>query len=476
MKKILIISLISLLCLLLIGCSKESSEDILADNDQNPEELPQPEDIKDTPEIKRTPPRLDNPITPTEKPVREETTSSTTVVASDLLQPGDITYLGAFRLPEPSGGSGWGYSGYGATFYPNGDPSSNDNHPGSIFAIGHEYQQQISEISIPEPINSKTLENLNTAATLQPFADIRGGLFGELEIPRADIVYYYNKLYFAWGQHFEFQFSPTHGRSSLDLSNPQTEGLWSVDSIANYAVNDYLFEIPASWVAANTPGKPLATGRFRDGLWSGRGPALFAISPNPSNRILDTTTLLLYGTQEPENVEITSDESMNINSFSETDEWSGGEWLTSGNKAAMVLVGTKGIGKTWYGFANGVVWPVDYCDEGEDPAVEDCPPVPDWPYDQRGWWSEDIQAQMIFYNPDDLAAVARREINSWKPQPYAALNLDSYLIDPGFDYERGKRYLLGAPAFDRENGFLYLFERMADGQDELSVVHVLSVG
>ena len=67
-------------------------------------------------------------------------------------------------------------------------------------------------------------------------------------------------------------------------------------------------------------------------------------------------------------------------------------------------------------------------------------------------------------------------MNSWEPQPYATLNLNSYLLDPGFDFERGKRYLLGAPAFDRENGFLYIFERMTDGPDELSVVHVLSVG
>ncbi|MDP3990528.1 MAG: hypothetical protein Q8Q01_04980 [archaeon] len=463
MKKILALIVITLFCLFLVGCSKDSSENVLQENQ---EEISPPEDIQDTPEVRRTPPRLDNSNTLTE----ETTSPPQTATPSGLLQPGDITYLGAFRLPEPSGGSGWGYSGYAATFYPNGDPSSNDNYPGSIFAVGHEYQQQVSEISIPEPINSKNLENLNAATTLQPFADIRGNLYGEQEIPRAGLVYYNNKLYFAWGQHFEFEITPTHGRSNVDLSNPQTEGLWSVDDFTNYVVNDYMFEIPSSWVATNTPGKPLATGRFRDGLWSGRGPALFAISTNPTNRVLDTTTLLLYGTPEQGNPEIISDESMAMNSFSETDEWSGGEWLTSGNKAALVFVGTKGVGKTWYGFANGIEYPTS----GDENEIY--PDVPDWPNDQRGWWSEDIQAQMIFYNPNDLAAVAKGEMNSWEPQPYATLNLNPYLIDPGFEIERGKRYSLGAPAFDRENGLFYVFERMADGPDELSVVHVFKVG
>jgi len=52
--------------------------------------------------------------------------------------------------------------------------------------------------------------------------------------------------------------------------------------------------------------------------------------------------------------------------------------------------------------------------------------------------------------------------------------LDEYLFDPGYDFERGKRYLLGAAAFDRENGLLYIVERMAD-EAERSLIHVFQV-
>jgi len=49
------------------------------------------------------------------------------------------------------------------------------------------------------------------------------------------------------------------------------------------------------------------------------------------------------------------------------------------------------------------------------------------------------------------------------------------LFDPGFNFERGKRYLVGAASSDRARGLLYVFERMAD-EDEKSLVHVWKVG
>ena len=132
------------------------------------------------------------------------------------------------------------------------------------------------------------------------------------------------------------------------------------------------------------------------------------------------------------------------------------------------MVGTKATGKSWYGFANGVVYPTS---GDEDEEVPDVPP---WPYDDRGWWSEGITAQIIFYNPSDLADVAKGSRKSWEPQPYASLDLTKYLFDPGFDYERQKRYLVGGASFDRERDILYLFERRGDG--DRSLIHVFNIG
>jgi hypothetical protein len=154
--------------------------------------------------------------------------------------------------------------------------------------------------------------------------------------------------------------------------------------------------------------------------------------------------------------------------YSEPDEWSGGAWLTDGEKSAVILVGTKAVGDSWYGFSNGVVYPIS----GDPDDVY--PEVPDWPHDDRGWWSEDISAQMIFFDASELAKVATGALENWDPQPYATLTLDEYLYDPGFDYVRYKRYLLGAIAFNRENGFLYIIERLAD-EDDRSLIHVFRI-
>ncbi len=404
---------------------------------------------------------------------------------TSLLQPGELIYLGAFRLPAGSGDSNWEYSGYAMTCYPGGDPDGpDDGFPGSLFILGHDQHQLVSEVSIPIPVVSarKDPADLNVAATLQPFADITGGMFGALELPRAGLEYLppqagqeSGKLHFAWGQHFQFEQAPSHGWAGLDLSNPQPAGPWYLDGFTNYVGNDYLFEIPAAWAELHTPGLRLATGRFRDGIWGGLGPALLAIGPwtegnppAPGARLARVTPLLLYGQPMAGAAEIDVSGGFKMNGFAEPDEWSGGAWLTAGERAAVVLVGTKALGKSWYGFSNGVVYPTS-----GDPN-ETYPEVPPWPHDQRGWWSEEIQAQMLFFNPDELAAVAHGQMPIWGPQPYATLDLTAFLLDPGFDYERAKRYLAGALAFDRENDLIYLVERMAD-ENEKSVVHVLAI-
>ncbi len=87
--------------------------------------------------------------------------------------------------------------------------------------------------------------------------------------------------------------------------------------------------------------------------------------------------------------------------------------------------------------------------------------------------AENISARILFYDPADLAKVASRTMETHEPQPYAMLDIDEYLLDPGYDYEMGKRYLVGAAAFDRENGILYLMERLAD--EDKSVVHAWKV-
>jgi hypothetical protein len=401
------------------------------------------------------------------------------------IQPSDLVYRGAFRLPEGSKGTSWEYSGHAMAYFPGGDPDGpDDGYPGSIFATGHDHQQCVSEISIPAPVISPTkrLDKLNTARTLQSFQDINN-IFGDLEIPCAGLAYLpaqglqtTEKLYFCWGQHFQFEQAPSHGWCELNLSSPNVAGPWLFDGYSNYVTNDYMFEIPKRWADANTPRQLLATGRFREGGWSGRGPALFTFGPwnhgnppAPNATLNDLTPLLLYGVQLPGIPEIENHDSMEINGYKACDHWSGGAWLTAGNRSAVVFLGTKAVGDCWYGFANGVVWPIDCGMEGSAP----CPDVPDWPYDNRGWWAEDYTAQIIFYDPADLAGVAKGTIQPCKPQPYAVLNINPYLFAPDIDVAGYKRDLVGAMGFDRARGLLYVFERQADGNK--SLIHVWAI-
>jgi hypothetical protein len=402
--------------------------------------------------------------------------------SDSLIRPEDFSYLGFFRLPEPSGGSDWDYSGHGLTFYPDGDPEgSDDDFPGSLFGFGHDQQLFVSEITIPIPAVTDNLEEANTAQTLQPFSDLTGGIFSapEMTIPRAGIEYLPEPephLHFTFGQHIQ-DFEPSHGWANLDLSNPEAQGAWVFDGYTNYVTNDYLFEIPPEWADAIAPGPLLASGRAREGLWSGRGPGLFAYSPgdpgnplSPGDAISGVMPLLLYGEQFPDQPDVVSTTDQAVTDYREADHWWGGAWITSVDASGVVFAGTKALGEEWYGFSNGVVWEHDCADH--DPPT--CPNVPEWPYDNRGFWADDYQAQIIFYNPSDLVAVAAGEMESWEPQPYAVFVIDEYLLDPELNHEEYKRDLVGGVAFDRENCLFYLVERLADQYQ--SVIHVWSVG
>ncbi len=55
-------------------------------------------------------------------------------VFAERINPGDLEYKGAFRLPN---GPEWEYNGYALTYYPKGDPYGNvDGYTGSLLSWG----------------------------------------------------------------------------------------------------------------------------------------------------------------------------------------------------------------------------------------------------------------------------------------------------------------------------------------------------
>ncbi len=426
---------------------------------------------------------------------------------ADLIQPEDLVYQGAFRLPggdEPP--LTFAYGGNAMSFNP-------DNN--TLFVSGHDRiaygglpdGNQVAEVSIPAPVISRDLADLPLAEFVQDFQDVTAGYFTNLEeIPKMGLQYLNRPetgplLHIAWGQHLQPQDEASHAWISADFTAPNLQGVWFIGNQSLYSTNGYLFDIPSDWADAYTAGRYLATGRMRDGGQGGMGPTLFSYTPwnedgsaPPSGTRLQETTLLLY-----ENAYNTPDITRAMDGYQHPDEWEGGAWMTTpAGQTAVLFAGTKSTGaKYWYGYIHpdgpehACVDP-SHNDEFTTCRLADGSPCPPEDFSgccneedgtcvtYRGWWSTRWDAQLIFYNPADLARVAAGEIESWEPQPYAVLDIDEYLylnapewdeISLGWGDQRRNR--IGAAAYDRQEGLLYVLELYADGGKP--VVHVWQV-
>ena len=436
--------------------------------------------------------------------------------SGDVVATTDFEYLGAFRLPggeEPP--QTFAYGGNAMTFNPDGDLSgAQDGFPGTLFVTGHDRVayggvpdgDQVAEVSIPAPIISRNIEDLNTAEFVQDFADVTAKRFTELEeIPKVGLQYLNRpetgpKIHIAWGQHLQPQDVASHGWFNPTLSNPDFQGTWFIGNQDLYSVNGYMFEIPAAWADVYNGGRYLATGRMRDGGQGGMGPTIFAYRPwnaegssPPSGTRLDEVTLLLY-----ENAYNTEEIVRAMNGYQHPDSWEGGAWITtsSGNQAVL-FAGTKSNGdKYWYGYihpdgpqyvcvdTNVTDFPTCRNADGSPCSQQDlggcCDEEGGTCASLRGWWSTRFDAELILFDSNDLAKVASGQMESWEPQPYAVIDIDDYLyLDPpewdvvelGWGDQRRNR--IGDISYDRQSGLLYVLELYADGGRP--VVHVWRV-
>ena len=437
--------------------------------------------------------------------------------SGEVVDPFAFEYLGAFRLPgEEDRPRTFAYGGNAMTFDPSGDTNgAADGFPGSLFIMGHDRiaygdlpdGNQVAEVSIPEPVISQNIEDLNTAEFLQDFENVLAGHFTNLEeIPRVGMAYLNRpetgeKIHFSWGQHLQDPGDASHGWFNPQLDDPQVQGFWFIDDLDPYSTTGYIFEIPAAWADIHTDGFYLATGRFRDGGMSGMGPALIAYkpwledgSPAPDSTHLEALPLLLY-----ENSYNTLEIVNSLNGYQHPDEWEGGAWITTASgESAVLFAGTKSTGdKYWYGYIHPDS-PQYVCVDDKAEDIEDMCRYADGSFcpeeelggccdeeagtcvSNRGWWSTRFDAQLILYDPAELAKVAAGELEPWQPQPYAVIDIDDHLylsppewdlMDIGWGDQRRNR--IGEVSFDRQNGLLYVLELYTD--DAKPVVHVWSV-
>lgn len=183
--------------------------------------------------------------------------------SGDVLEPESFEYLGAFRLPgEEERLRTFAYGGNAMTFNPSGDSNGTaDGFPGSLFIMGHDRiaygdlpdGNQIAEVNIPLPIQSRDMADLNTAEFLQDFQNVLAGHFTNLEeIPRIGMAYLDRpetgaRIHFAWGQHLQEPGDASHGWFDPQLEASEVEGFWHIGDQDPYSTTGYIFEIPAEW-------------------------------------------------------------------------------------------------------------------------------------------------------------------------------------------------------------------------------------
>lgn len=396
----------------------------------------------------------------------------------------DLLYLGAFKVPnDKSNNTEWSYGGGGMSFNPKGDPyGANDGFPGSLFGIGKGGQGYVSEYTIPSPVKSKDLSQLPSAESIQTFQDITGGIIGgtlttykmgDVEFIPQESPLDADKLFWAAYEFYTPEYNlDGFGWSSTTITSPDPQKLWRIYDDISSATTRYIFRIPQEWATKYVGGKTVAVGRSRgqsssfvDGikinipildelstasLKGSWGPSLFAINPwaegNPpaDKSAFSSVTLLRYSELHP---------FPSPGWSRDADDWNDGAWITIGNKSAVIFAGGKGErtienGWLYYGM----------------PAPDGC--------DDKGWHAEPYYGAILFYDPNDLAAVAQGIKKPWEPRPYTIFNVEPFL----FNAYTCRSTVLGGVGYDNENNLLYIEERYAGNGistfDKSPVIHV----
>ncbi|MCP4538236.1 MAG: DNRLRE domain-containing protein [Chloroflexi bacterium] len=388
-------------------------------------------------------------------------------ISTGLIQPSDLTYLGAFAYPTSDD---WAYSGHALAYYPEGDPAgSSDGYPGSLYAAAHDQNDLVGEISIPAPAIENDFASLPTASVLRPLADITGGWINnctyndECIYREVDgLAYLPNTDKIAWNLRDWYNVA-AHDQDSLGWSNLDmtgARGVWHIgarpstdNEFHNAKTCNYLFKAPESFATQHLDGKWLIAGSPREAgaLGGSQGPTLYALAPwedgNPptSGQNLDALALLYYPEIYPGCYD--NPDECHFPNYRATDYWGGGAWVQTESKSGILIVGKKGLGDNCYG------------------TQEECANDPCNMY--KGYHAYPYQPQILFYDPEELVDVVAGTKEPWDVVPYAVYSA----VDNVFDSECAT---LSAAAYDQVHQLVYITEREA-GPSGKTAVHVWKV-
>ncbi len=377
-----------------------------------------------------------------------------------LLRQSDLVYQGAFRLPSGAvGTSSFAYGGTALAF---------NAARRSLFLVGHDWHQQVAEVSIPDPRTAMEPAGLAVATVLQPFSDATEGTMGRVgegNVKVGGLLPYQGRLFQTAYLYYDAAGTQTmsHFVSGMDLTvKGDVTGPFRVGKLGAGFVSGYFAEIPAAWRASL--GGPVLNGNCCLGIISrtSYGPAAFAIDPLDigTKDPVPATPLLYYAAAHPL-----------LEPGAEGDGWGNTSRLFNGTTevtgvvfpegaSSVLFFGRQGVGTFCYGpgttdrtKAGQLVegGPDRFCYDPADSAKG----VHAYPYKSFVW----------AYDASDLSAARARRKAPWEVRPYATWELT-------VPFPHGTARLKGA-AYDGLAQRIFVSQAFGDG--ELPLIHVFGI-
>ncbi len=422
-----------------------------------------------------------------------------------LLRQSDFTYLGAFKVPKADmGGPQWHGLSYGGSVIAY-NPKNN-----SLFIVGHDQDQLVAEIGIPEVVNSSKMSDLKTAPILQNLVDItegkantltkeRGGLYNGIKI--GGLLVYGEKLVGTVYAYFDAAHEAvySHFTSGLNLTDKgDFKGMFQVGTKSNPVpqagmVAGYMAPIPANW--QSILGSTTLTGQSCLAIIgrTSSGPAAFAFNPDQLSELPAPVTALLYYPIDHQTI------GTYYTSYTTYNKGSAniGMVFPSGSKS-ILFIGQQGMGPPCYGPGTKIAAeqgnrynsppPNNTCGgvvmtDTADPCCYDptnlnkgahAYPYADfvWAYDaddlnrvkNKGRVVDNPSANLV----DSVLPTSNEKYEPWFIKPYDMWQISYPTLQRNFGSVRS-----GAAAYDETTHKLYIVQTFVD--DQWPIIHVFEI-
>ena len=440
---------------------------------------------------------VNDPPPPPPPPTADPTTAP-------LVQPANLTYAGSFRVPDGllAGPNLTPFQSQFPTFNFGSASIAYNAANNSLFMVGHDVGQLVSEIDIPTATNGPTVAGLATATVRQPFSDVTDQTMvnahplPSVTLKVGGLLPYADRLYVSVYDYYDGSGTQvkSHFVSGLDLSVPhdatgpyQVGGVLGLPGFAGL-IDGYFGLVPSEWQAAF--GGAVLNGNCCLGVISrtSYGPSLFTIDPTAIGGAVDplpAKALVYYPGAHPL-LDAGISPCLDATTCNPiVDGWSDNSSLFNGSteiRGVVFPTGTRSVlffgrhggfgtssslpggGNFCYGVGTadatlvGQLDPRDplgidrFCYDPEDGNKG----VHGYPYKYYVW----------AYDANDLAGVAAGNASPWTVRPYAVWPLDLPFATNGSTH-------IGGASYDAATGRIFVSQTYGDGT--LPLIHVFTI-